>query len=184
MKIYTGFGDEGKTALFGGETVKKNHMRVEMYGTLDELNSLIGILRNKNTDKEIDQILSKVQNEIFTYGAEIATPDAGKREKFTDQISEIHINALENSIDKYSEKIPALNKFILPGGSEAASYAHLARTVCRRAERMLISLANEIDIRGSLIIYLNRLSDLFFVLARYQNVLNSVDDVVWEGIRQ
>jgi cob(I)alamin adenosyltransferase len=183
MKIYTGFGDEGKTALFGGETVKKNHLRVEMYGALDELNSLIGLLRNKNSDEEIDQILGKVQNELFTYGSEIATPDAGKRENFSDQISEVHINALENAIDKFSEKVPALKQFILPGGCEAASYSHLSRTVCRRAERMLINLANEIEIRGNLIIYLNRLSDLFFIIARYQNVLNSEDDVVWEGIR-
>jgi cob(I)alamin adenosyltransferase len=184
MKIYTGYGDEGKTALFGGETVKKNHLRVEMYGTLDELNSLIGLLRNKNIDDDVDDILKNVQNELFTYGSEIATPEAAKRDQFTDHISEIHINALENAIDKLSEKIPALQKFILPGGSEAACYAHQARTVCRRAERMLISLANEIDIRGQLIIYLNRLSDLFFVIARYQNVINGVEDIVWEGIRK
>ena len=184
MKIYTGFGDQGKTALFGGETVRKNHLRVEMYGTLDELNSLIGILRNKNQDKNVDSILKNVQNELFTYGSEIATPDVAKRENFTEQISDTHINALENAIDMFSEKLPTLKKFILPGGSEAASYAHLARTVCRRAERMLISLADQIEIRGQLIIYLNRLSDLFFVIARYENVLNQVDDTVWEGIRK
>jgi cob(I)alamin adenosyltransferase len=184
MKIYTGYGDEGKTALFGGETVQKNHLRVEMYGTLDELNSLIGMLRNKNSDLDVDDMLKNIQNELFTYGSEIATPKAIKREQFSEHISEVHINALENDIDKLSEKIPTLQKFILPGGSEAACYAHMARTVCRRAERMLISLANEIEIRGQLIIYLNRLSDLFFVIARYENVINGIDDIVWEGIRK
>ncbi len=183
MKIYTGYGDEGKTALFGGETVQKNHLRVEMYGTLDELNSLIGLLRHKNKDNDVDDILKNVQNELFTYGSEIATPKAINLEKFTDHISEIHISALENAIDKLSEKVPPLKMFILPGGAEAACYAHQARTVCRRAERMLISLANEIEIRGQLIIYLNRLSDLFFVIARYQNVIIGVEDTVWEGIR-
>lgn len=184
MKIYTGFGDQGKTALFGGETVRKNHLRVEMYGTLDELNSLIGLLRNKNNDKSIDTTLQNVQNELFTYGSEIATPDVGKRDNFTDQISDTHISSLENAIDRFSEQLPALKKFILPGGSEAASYAHLARTVCRRAERMLISLADQIEIRGQLIIYLNRLSDLFFVIARYENFKNQVEDITWEGIRK
>lgn len=184
MKIYTGFGDQGKTALFGGETVSKNHLRVEMYGTLDELNSLIGLLRNKNNDASVDNVLKNVQNELFTYGSEIATPDVAKRENFTDQISDKHINALENAIDRFSEELPSLKKFILPGGSEAASYAHQARTVCRRAERMLISLADQIEIRGQLIIYLNRLSDLFFVIARFENFLNNVEDVVWEGIRK
>lgn len=184
MKIYTGYGDEGKTALFGGETVKKNHLRVEMYGTLDELNSLIGLVRNKNNDNDVDEILKNVQNELFTYGSEIATPNAAKRDKFADHISEVHISALENAIDKFSEKTPALQKFILPGGSEAACHSHMARTVCRRSERMLISLADDIQIRGQLIIYLNRLSDLFFVIARYQNVINEVEDIVWDGIRK
>ncbi|KAA3615739.1 MAG: cob(I)yrinic acid a,c-diamide adenosyltransferase [Calditrichaeota bacterium] len=184
MKIYTGYGDEGKTALFGGETVKKNHLRVEMYGTLDELNSLLGLLRNKNNDDDVDAILKNIQNELFTYGSEIATPKAAKLDQFTDHISETHISALENAIDKLSEKVPPLKQFILPGGSEAACYAHQSRTVCRRAERMLIKLAEEIEIRGQLIIYLNRLSDLFFVIARYQNVINSVDDTVWDGIRK
>ncbi|MCB9059113.1 MAG: cob(I)yrinic acid a,c-diamide adenosyltransferase [Calditrichae bacterium] len=184
MKIYTGFGDQGKTALFGGETVRKNHLRVEMYGTLDELNSLIGLLRNKNKDASVEKILKNVQNELFTYGSEIATPDVMKRENFTEQISDHHISALENAIDRFSEELPSLKNFILPGGSEAASYAHLARTVCRRAERMLISLADQIEIRGQLIIYLNRLSDLFFVIARIENLKSGVEDTIWEGIRK
>lgn len=184
MKIYTGFGDKGNTALFGGETVRKNHLRVEMYGTLDELNSLIGIVRNKNQDKKVDSILKNIQNEIFTYGAEIATPQVEKRDTFNDKISEQHISALENSIDYFSEKLPVLKKFVLPGGSEASCYTHMARTVCRRAERILINLADEIEIRGQLIVYLNRLSDLLFVLARYENNLNNVEDVHWDGIRK
>jgi cob(I)alamin adenosyltransferase len=183
MKIYTGFGDEGKTSLFGGETVKKNHLRVEMYGTLDELNSLIGLLRIKNTDPDVDNTLKNIQNELFTYGAEIATPDAVRRKNFKESISEVNITALENTIDCFMGKLPVIKKFVLPGGSEAAGFAHLARTVCRRAERMLINLANEIEIRGNLIVYLNRLGDLLFVIARYENFLNNVPDVVWDGIR-
>ena len=184
MKIYTGFGDKGDTALFGGETVKKNHLRVEMYGTLDELNSLIGLLRNKNKDSQINKVLENIQNELFTYGSEIAPPDESKRAKFTEHISELHINTLENAIDRFMEKLPELKMFVLPGGSEAACYAHLGRTVCRRAERMLISLANEIEIRNELIVYLNRLSDLLFVIARYENVINGAEDVAWQGIRK
>ena len=184
MKIYTGFGDKGDTALFGGETVKKNHLRVEMYGTLDELNSLTGLLRNKNSDPQIDKVLQNIQNELFTYGSEIATPDESKRAKFTEHISDLHINTLENYIDRFMENLPELKKFVLPGGCEAACYAHLARTVCRRAERMLISLANDIEIRNELIVYLNRLGDLLFVIARYENVLNNVEDVSWQGIRK
>jgi len=184
MKIYTGFGDKGDTALFGGEKVKKNNSRVEMYGTLDELNSIIGILRNKNVNDDINSVLINIQNELFTYGAEIATPSSANRDGFSDHISELHINILEKAIDRYTEELPPLKKFILPGGCDAAGYAHLARTVCRRAERMLINLASEVDLRGELIIYLNRLGDLFFVIARYENVLNKVEDVVWEGIRK
>lgn len=177
MKIYTGFGDKGNTALFGGETVKKNHLRVEMYGSLDELNSLLGMLRNKNKDGGIDAILKNIQNELFSYSSEIATPDAGKRLSFIDQISQEHISFLENTIDDLSGKLPELKKFILPAGSEVSCYAHMARTVCRRAERLLINLADEADIRGELIVYLNRLSDLLFVIARYENLLNKIEDV-------
>ena len=184
MKIYTGFGDQGNTALFGGETVKKNHLRVEMYGTLDELNSVIGMLRNKNKELSVENALKNIQGELFTYGAEIATPEAGKRETFTDHISENHIIALEQTIDHLSEKLPSLKRFVLPGGSEAACYAHLARTVCRRAERLLIKLADDTEVRGPLIVYLNRLSDLLFVIARYENNMNSIEDVVWEETRK
>lgn len=184
MKIYTGFGDKGDTSLFGGETVRKNHLRVEMYGTLDELNSLLGLIRNKNNDPGVDIVLQNIQNELFTYGSEIATPDESKRAKFDEHISELHINTLENKIDLFTEKIPPLKNFVLPGGCEAACYAHLARTICRRAERLLISLADETTIRNELIIYLNRLGDLLFVIARYENVLQGVDDVTWQGIKK
>ena len=184
MKIYTGFGDKGDTALFGGETVKKNHLRVEMYGILDELNSHVGLLRQSNNDVRTDTILENIQHELFTYGSEIATPDEERRAKFSEQISAVHIVALEKAIDGYSEKLPELKHFVLPGGTTAACHAHIARTVCRRAERTLVSLSHETEIRDELIVYLNRLSDLLFVIARYENILNKINDVPWQGIRK
>lgn len=183
MKIYTGFGDKGSTALFGGNIVKKNHVRVEVYGTLDELNSLIGLLRAKNKNEELDHILFRIQNEIFVISSEIAAPDEDKRSKFSDEIDEKHIAQLESEIDNYSDQLEPLKNFILPGGSEDASIAHLARTVCRRAERILVSLNDDLTVRSVVLVYLNRLSDLFFVLARYLNKLNNIDDVGWKGLR-
>jgi cob(I)alamin adenosyltransferase len=183
LKIYTGFGDEGNTALFGGKIVKKNHVRVEVYGTLDELNSLIGLLRSKNKNNEVDKVLFRIQNELFVISAEIATPDDDKRSKFSDQIGEPHISGIESEIDHFNNYLEPLKNFILPGGSDEASIAHVARTVCRRAERLLVSLNDDMTIRKFILIYLNRLSDLFFVLARYLNKLNNVKDVNWKGLQ-
>ena len=184
MKIYTGFGDKGNTALFGGQTVKKDNLRVEMYGTLDELNSFLGILSNKNKDSEIGTIVNNIQNEIFIFGSEMATPPAKERGSLAEYISEKHVNELEKAIDKITEELPELKNFILPGGSEAACYSHVARTVCRRAERMLIKLAEGTEIREVLIVYLNRLSDLLFTIARYENKIEHINEVIWEGIRK
>lgn len=183
MKIYTGFGDEGNTALFGGQVVKKNHARVEIYGTLDELNSVIGLLRCKNDDAEVDGLLNQIQNEIFVVSAELATPEEKMRDRFVDCIDELHIHSIEQRIDHFSEHLDPLKQFILPGGSEAAAFAHLARTVCRRAERKLVAFNEDPLVRKELLIYLNRLSDLFFVLARYQNKLAGQPDVKWKGLK-
>jgi cob(I)alamin adenosyltransferase len=183
MKIYTGFGDQGNTALFGGQVVKKNHARVEIYGTLDELNSVIGLLRCKNSDEEVDGLLNQIQNEIFVVSAELATPEEKMRDRFMERIDEHHIQGIEQRIDHFSENLDPLKQFILPGGSEAATFAHLARTVCRRAERKLVALSKYPLVRKELLIYLNRLSDLFFVLARYQNKRAGQPDVKWKGLK-
>ncbi len=181
MKIYTGFGDEGRTALFGGEVVSKNHLRVEVYGTLDELNSIIGLLVVKVDDRLIKERLNHIQYHIFAISSEIATPDSEKRERFEKKVSEEDVAMLERHIDDFSEPLPDIKNFILPGGSETAALAHLARTVCRRAERRLVAWHETEPARREILIYLNRLSDLFFILARYQNHRNEVKDVLWKG---
>jgi cob(I)alamin adenosyltransferase len=182
MKIYTGFGDKGNTALFGGEVVPKSHLRVELYGTLDELNSIIGFLRTKVSDGDSSALLIEIQNDLFTLSSEIATPDAEKHKNFNNLIIEADVSRLENKIDNVEEKLVPLKNFILPGGCESASIAHMCRTVCRRAERIYTQLTMQTEIRPVLGIYLNRLGDLFFVFARMQNLLNNVGDVTWQGI--
>ena len=181
MKIYTGFGDKGKTSLFGGDVVNKDNPRIEVYGTLDELNSIIGLLCTKKVDKHIYNILLTIQNEIFVLCSEIATPDMERQRKLKNQIVENNIRNIEKTIDDISDKLDPLKNFILPGGSESAAIAHLARTVCRRAERHLTALISESQVRSEIIVYLNRLGDLFFVLARYLNKFNNVPDVIWKS---
>ena len=181
MKIYTGFGDQGDTALFGGQIVKKNNIRIEIYGTLDELNSSIGLLRTKNSDKSIDQILNTIQEEIFVISSEIATPDESRLKKLKYQITKNNIKNIESIIDKLSDELDTLKNFIFPGGSESASIAHMARTICRRAERNLVALISENQVRVEWNVYLNRLGDLLFIIARYLNKLNHTQDILWKS---
>ena len=164
MKIYTKTGDQGDTLLFGGQRVRKDHPRIEAYGTVDELNSVLGIARCEPLPTEIDELLARIQNELFALGAELATPDPPARG--TALIGPGHAAALEQAIDRYEARLAPLKQFVLPAGTRAAALLHLARTVCRRAERRLISLcaATAEPIGGELIVYLNRLSDLLFVL--------------------
>lgn len=182
MKIYTGFGDKGNTSLFGGEVVPKSHLRVELYGTIDELNSTVGILRLKTEDAPTRELLKKIQNDLFTLSSEIATPDGEKHRHFDHLIQDTDVRHLEEEIDRIDDTLVPLRHFILPGGTEAAAFGHLCRTVCRRAERIFTTLAMHTDVRPLLGVYLNRLSDLFFVLARYQNKIRKVNDVTWQGI--
>ena len=158
MKIYTGFGDKGKTSLFGGEVVNKDNPRIEVYGTLDELNSIIGLLAVKNTDEFVREILQNLQNEIFILSSEIATPNANRLARLKNLITQDNIRHIEKTIDDVSAKLNPLKKFILPGGTEASAIAHLARTVCRRAERNLIKLTDQVQLRGELLIYINPVS--------------------------
>lgn len=179
MKIYTKTGDKGDTSLFGGQRVPKDALRIEAYGTVDELNSMLGIVRSDNEDKEIDGILDRVQNELFDLGADLATP----RSLDSKQIKRIeprHSEHLEAMIDTLEAHLKPLKTFILPGGSPVAARLHFARTVCRRAERTVVRLSRNEDIGEGITIYLNRLSDLLFVMARYANHIAGVSETKWK----
>jgi cob(I)alamin adenosyltransferase len=183
VKIYTKTGDEGQTSLYSGVRVYKNDLRCEVYGAVDELNSQIGVLLSfiSSTDKKLKatrQALSRVQNELFDLGAELATPKkcAGKNQS----ISAIEISQLEHEIDLMEKKMKPICNFILPGGSKVSAGLHLARTLCRRAERNLITLHQNEGQRHEVLMYLNRLSDYLFVVARYVNHLLKVKDVFWK----
>ncbi|HEV7223374.1 MAG TPA: cob(I)yrinic acid a,c-diamide adenosyltransferase [Pirellulales bacterium] len=177
MKIYTKTGDRGETGLFGGPRVRKDHLRIEAYGSVDELNAVLGVARSETLPAEIDALLAQIQNSLFDLGAELATPDPVRMGVAA--VGASHVEALERAIDRYEANLTPLKNFILPGGTRAAAQLHVARTVCRRAERRLISLSAAETISGQLIIYLNRLSDLLFVLAREANRAGGRSDVAW-----
>lgn len=180
MKIYTKTGDTGDTGLFGGPRVRKDSPRIEAYGTVDELNAVLGLARAEALPDEIDALLYRVQNELFDLGAELATPNA--EERGLRSLGAAQIAVLEQAIDRGESQLAPLKQFILPGGNRGAALLHIARTVCRRAERRLITLANmpEEKLASEPVIYLNRLSDLLFVLARWTNQLAGVADVPWQ----
>lgn len=176
MKIYTKTGDDGTTGLFGGGRVRKDDIRVESYGTVDELNAVIGVARALGLSASVDVVLAEVQKDLFTLGAELACVP-GKEEKLPmTRLTSADGERLERAIDAAEEGLPALTNFVLPGGSAQAASLHHARTVCRRAERGVIALGG---VRDDLVIYLNRLSDLLFTLARRENHERSVTDVPW-----
>ncbi|AOT68486.1 cob(I)yrinic acid a,c-diamide adenosyltransferase [Geosporobacter ferrireducens] len=164
MKIYTKTGDKGETSLYDNTRVYKDSLRVESYGTIDELNSCLGLARNFVEDQEIIEILYRIQRELFDVAGELATKD---REKFPEQIQEKHIQDLEKIIDAYIAKIDKMDKFIIPGSNKASASLHVARTVCRRAERRILTLNREESVSAMLIKYVNRLSDVIYALARY-----------------
>ncbi len=180
MKIYTKTGDTGETSLFGGTRVSKDVLRIEAYGTVDELNSILGVCRSFNTAQEIDSILQQIQDTLFTLGADLATPFSVQSQAIT-RIAHSDYEVFERTIDALTEKIEPLKSFILPGGNRVAAMIHLARTVCRRAERYVVRLMHEEEINNETIIYLNRLSDLLFVLARYANALSGTPEVKWNA---
>lgn len=179
MKIYTKTGDEGKTSLFGGERVEKNHLRLEAYGTIDELNSVLGVSSSFNNDELVKKIIYEIQNSLFRVGSELATPPEVKSKAIV-SISSEEITNIENVIDDIELKLNPLQNFILPGGSKSASFLHLARTICRRAERKIIELDLNESINPDIIVYINRLSDLLFVLARFANHLSSTPEIGWK----
>lgn len=177
MKIYTRKGDAGETALFGGTTTIKNNIRIHAYGTVDELNSTIGMVLSYSLSDIGNEILKQVQNDLFVVGATLATPDPGKSR--ISEVGQKEIDQLENWIDHLEEDLDPLKSFILPGGSGAGSTLHFSRTVCRRAERDTVELSQEESIPDAAIIYLNRLSDLLFVLARYENKQQEIKETPW-----
>jgi cob(I)alamin adenosyltransferase len=179
MKIYTKTGDRGDTGLFGGPRVSKDAPRIEAYGTVDELNSVLGLVRTLLEPGDVDALVERIQNELFSLGAQLATPNPTAHQ--TALIGSSQIAALEMAIDRYEAGLEPLRQFILPGGTPTAAQLHLARTVCRRAERRLVTLvsASAEPIAEELVIYLNRLSDLLFVLAREVNRAAGQVDVPW-----
>jgi len=186
MKIYTKTGDRGETGLFGGARVSKASLRVDTYGEIDELNSVLGLARcelaelgSRASTVESDALLEAVQIQLFNLGAELSTAPDGKVALAIPLVSEQEIGALEAAIDRAEAELPALKSFILPGGCRAAALLHLARTVCRRAERKLVLLSQSESVRDELVRYLNRLSDTLFVLARLANLRAGVADVPW-----
>lgn len=181
MRIYTRTGDEGATALFGGGRVGKDHPRVEAYGDVDELNAALGMARAAGAMPRIDEVLVPIQRDLFAIGALLATPD---REKMKEQLAKARIDdariaELEHAIDACEQELEPLRSFILPGGTPKSAALHVARTVCRRAERRVVHLSHDTELPALVVIYLNRLSDLLFMLARVANARAGAGEVTW-----
>ncbi|MFY8066114.1 MAG: cob(I)yrinic acid a,c-diamide adenosyltransferase [Flavobacterium sp.] len=185
MKVYTKTGDTGTTALFGGTRVPKDHARIESYGTVDELNSYIGLIRDQEINQHFKDILIEIQDRLFTVGAILATPPEkevlknGQKRLQNLGIIESDIELLEKEIDSMEDSLPQMTHFVLPGGHTTVSYCHIARCVCRRAERLAVHLSHNEPVAEIAIKYLNRLSDYLFVLARKLSKELNADEVKW-----
>ena len=180
-KIYTRTGDDGTTGLGFGGRVAKDSLRVEAYGTVDELNSAVGVARAAGLPAELDGALAAIQNELFHLGSDLCVPESEKAAHPVPRIEARHVQELEALMDRWGERLPTLENFVLPGGAPGAAALHLARTVCRRAERIVVSLAHQEPVGEWTVAYLNRLSDALFVLARAANAGAGVDDVLWDS---
>ena len=179
MKIYTKTGDSGTTSLLGGARVSKAHIRIEAYGTVDELNSYIGLLRDQEVNSSRRDFLKAIQDRLFTIGADLAT-EPGKDKVVKPDLFDSDITTLEKAMDAMDEQLPALTSFVLPGGHQSVSFSHIARCVCRRAERICITM-NELEPVSNLVLkYLNRLSDYLFVLGRMMAQELHAEEVKWE----
>jgi cob(I)alamin adenosyltransferase len=184
-RVYTKGGDKGETSLIGGERVSKADARLDCYGTLDELNAVVGLvieaLATSAAGEHLTPILRRVQNELFNLGCELATPDPERRAKLP-RIEQRHVDALERDIDAVNDDLPPLKSFVLPGGGWPSAYCHLARTVCRRAERLVVGLARTADVGGELPVqYLNRLSDALFVWGRWCALKDGKPEPLWDS---
>ena len=180
-KVYTRTGDAGTTALGGGQPVPKDALRIAAYGTVDELNSVLGMALAGGLADDLASFLRGVQNELFHLGSDLCILEEDKQRLPVPRIEPRHVDALEALMDRLSEKLPPLDNFILPGGTVGAGHLHVARCVCRRAERELVALARTEAVGEHTVRYLNRLSDALFVMARYENLERGVADVLWNS---
>lgn len=189
MKLYTKTGDDGTTGLFGGQRVSKDHPRVEAYGTVDELNAAIGLAAaacdlRRSLHARLLEIFAQLQSRLFDIGADLATPEGDKHEKKIQRIGEHHVEEAERWIDEIDDGNSPMKSFVMPGGTELASRLHVARTVCRRAERLMVGLSHAEPISAAAIVYVNRVSDLLFAMARRVNKDAGVADVPWVPARK
>jgi cob(I)alamin adenosyltransferase len=179
MKVYTKTGDKGQTSLIGGTRVPKHHMRIEAYGTVDELNSYIGLIRDQAIDANSKKMLVEIQDRLFTIGSSLASDPEKSKMKIPD-LKEDDVTLLENEIDKMNETLPEMRSFVLPGGHTTVSFCHISRCVCRRAERLSIHLSEHSYVAELVIKYLNRLSDYLFVLARKLSHDLHAEEIPWK----
>ncbi len=178
MKIYTKKGDNGTTSLIGGTRVPKHHLRIESYGTVDELNSYIGLIRDQDISKKDIEVLLEIQDRLFTIGSHLAA-EPGKSKMVLPDLFEEDITFLENEIDRMDNQLEEMRSFVLPGGNTVVSYSHIARCVCRRAERVTVQLAEESEVNNKVISYLNRLSDYLFTLSRKLTKDLGAKEIAW-----
>ena len=179
MKIYTKTGDKGTTALFGGKRVSKAHLRIDTYGTVDELNSYIGLVRDQSVNASRKNVLVEIQDRLFTIGSILATEPGNTKVKVP-SLSEADVTVLEKEIDAMEVQLPPMKSFVLPGGHQSVSFCHVARTVCRRAERLVIALDAQEKVDPLIVQYLNRLSDYLFMLSRKMTAELGVEETPWK----
>ena len=180
-KVYTRGGDDGSTSLGSNRRVQKDHVRVQAYGDVDELNSSIGLVLTAGVSDDLREKLARIQNELFHLGSDLSVPPDDEYAASVPRIEPRHVESLEREMDEMMADLAPLENFVLPGGSEAAARLHLARTICRRAERWVVALAREEEVGAPAVHYLNRLSDALFVMARYENQAAGVEDVLWDS---
>ncbi len=178
--IYTKTGDKGTTSLVGGARVPKTHIRLEAYGTIDELNSHLGLLQTYLTEETDRQLVARVQNKLFSVGSYLATDQTQTALRMESRIEPKDIELLEQAIDEIDNMLPPLNSFVLPGGARGAAVSHICRTVCRRAERRILVLSSECEIDPLVTAFVNRLSDYLFILARKLNLIARIDEIFWD----
>lgn len=180
-KVYTRTGDDGTTSLGSGDRVGKDSPRIEAYGTVDELNSVIGLALASGLNDAVAAALGPIQNDLFHLGSDLCFPEEEKERRPVPRIEERHVAALESLMDRLSEELAPLENFVLPGGSPGAAQLHVARTVCRRAERLVVALSRRETVGPHTVEYLNRLSDALFVMARHENKRRGIPDVIWDS---